>query len=120
MENQVQLLEGFSYPPQFLRLVELGIHNLEPWHLVEGDELLGLCESLKNLYPQRTLVPLYRRQDNDDMVCVDPNVSLTKVLRIHIGASSGWEERQMYKSVYDWFQVAVQDCIEFDGENYEW
>lgn len=27
------LPDGFTYPPQFVRVVELGLTNLEPWRI---------------------------------------------------------------------------------------
>lgn len=35
------LPEGFYYPSQFIRVIELGLTDLEPWIVVEGEELGG-------------------------------------------------------------------------------
>lgn len=35
------LPEGFDYPSEFIRVVELGMVNLEPWWILEGDLLRG-------------------------------------------------------------------------------
>lgn len=115
-----ELLQGFNYPAPFMRMVNLGIYDLEPWYLLEGEFLITVYNDLRKLYPTRRLIPFYRRQDKDDLVCWDVNLSNTKVFRIHIGASPGWEERGSYNSVYDWLKTAIEDFIEFDTENYEW
>jgi hypothetical protein len=65
------LLEGFTYPPEFVRGVELGLIDLEPWHVLEGGQLRERFRGLAERYPARTLVPFACRQDNDDVACWD-------------------------------------------------
>lgn len=62
---------GFSYPRQLVRAVELGITNLEPWWIHSGAELRERDAALKARYPQLELVPFARRQDSDDIACID-------------------------------------------------
>ena len=65
------LPDGFSYPPEFVRVVELGLTNLEPWWIMSGGPLRDRHAGLARRYPQRVLVPFARRQDNDDVACWD-------------------------------------------------
>ena len=66
-----ELSDGIDYPAQFIRVVELGLTDLEPWRVIEGEELAALLEGLAERYPTRTLVPFARRIDNDDVACWD-------------------------------------------------
>jgi hypothetical protein len=108
----LDLPEGFSYPREFIRVVELGLTNLEPWWIMTGDLLRDRYVGLAHRYPQRTLVPFARRQDNDDVACWD--VHTGKVLVIHDFASPGSESRASFPDFYAWLGQAIADLVEFD------
>ena len=40
---------GFAYPPEFLRVVELGLVNLEPWWIFDGAPLRDRVDGLRNV-----------------------------------------------------------------------
>ena len=108
------LPDGFEYPRQFIRVVELGLTDLEPWHILEGEHLWDRDEGLKIRYPTRVLVPFAERQDNDDVACWEPLVG-DGVVIVHDFASPGWESRRpRFASFYDWLRQAVEDLILFD------
>lgn len=108
-----RLPTGFVYPAQFLRIVELGLLDLEPWYLLGGEALRAANEGLRARYPQRSLVPFARRQDNDDTACWDA-AEPDRVVVIHDFALSGWERRASYDSFYEWLRQAIDDLIDFD------
>lgn len=110
--NISELPEGFSYPSEFVRVVELGLTQLEPWWIMTGDLLRDRFSGLAGRYPNRTLVPFARRQDNDDVACWD--VRSGKLVVIHDFASPGSEARTDFPTFYAWFRQAVDDLIEFD------
>jgi hypothetical protein len=103
----------FSYPQPFLRVCEIGIANLEPWHFLGGELLRKMQSGLAGRYPDSCLVPFARRQDNDDIACFDANLPEGVVI-VHDFASASSEQRERFKSFYDWFRKAVEDLIEFD------
>jgi hypothetical protein len=107
----LDLPEGFSYPPEFIRVVELGLINLEPWWIITGDLLRDRFAGLAMRYPDRTLVPFARRQDNDDVACWDARTG--KLVVIHDFASPGSEARGEFPDFYAWLRQAVEDLIEF-------
>jgi len=111
--DEAELPSQFAYPRQFRRAVELGITNLEPWYIIDGDSLRTTIAGLRERYPARRLVPFARRQDNDDIACWDLDAD-EKVFVIHDFASPGWEQRGIFASFWDWFRKAVEDMIEFD------
>ncbi|HET6293163.1 MAG TPA: hypothetical protein VFG33_07310 [Kribbella sp.] len=107
---------GFSYPASFLRVVELGLVDLEPWCILDGERLNERYRGLQERYQARELVPFARRQDNDDVACWDVSEG-SKVLIIHDFADLGWELRQVLPSFYAWLRQAVEDLIEFEPED---
>jgi len=103
---------GFDYPPEFVRVVELGLTNLEPWWIVEGDLLRRSNALLSKSYPHRRLVMFARRQDNDDWACWD--LDRGDVAIVHMGATAGWEQRgHRFPDFNAWLRQAIEDLIEF-------
>jgi hypothetical protein len=107
------LPDGFEYPADFLRLVEQGITDLTPWHVLSGERLRLRRIGLLERYPGRDLVPFARRQDNDDLACWE-GTDAGRVRTIHDFASPGWEERRGHTAFWDWFRAAIEDMIAFD------
>lgn len=104
---------GFSYPQQFMHIIELGLIDLSPWYLLEGKSLRDTIEGLSQRYPERNLIPFARRQDNDDIACWQAS-SKNEVFIVHDFASPGWELHSQFTGFYDWFRFAIEDLIEFD------
>jgi hypothetical protein len=110
------LPDGFMYPPQFVRVVELGLTNIEPWWILDGDRLRKRFTGLQRRYPDRSLVPFAIRQDNDDVACWDTHAA--SLVIVHDFASPGWEQRSdpdKFGDFYDWFRQAIEDFIDFDS-----
>lgn len=108
-----ELPEGFVYPRAFLHILELGINNLEPWYMLDGDGIRQAMDGLEKRYSGSKLIPFARRQDNDDIACWQA-ASNEEVFIIHDFASAGWERRDQFNSFYDWLRRAIEDLIEFD------
>jgi hypothetical protein len=111
--NEKEYPENFNYPHQFLRIVELGLIDLEPWYLLDGKALRDTLSGLSIRYPERRLIPFARRQDNDDIACWEAEAITVYI--IHDFASPGWEQRAQFVSFYSWLRQAVEDLIEFDN-----
>jgi hypothetical protein len=107
------LPEGFEYPPEFVRIVELELTQLEPWWIIEGDRLRTRYLGLRKRYPSRTLVPFALRQDCDDVACFEPGRA--GVVIVHDFASPGWEQRDQLPDFHSWLRRAIEDLIEFGG-----
>ena len=105
------LPKGFEYPREFVRVVELGLTNLEPWWIIDGDLLRDRFLGLRKRYEKRSLVPFATRQDNDDVACWD--IDTAKVAIIHDFASPGFELRGEFPNFYAWLRQAVEDLIAF-------
>lgn len=110
--NAAELPEGFRYPHAFLRTVERGLLDLEPWRILVGDPLSTRHTGLRTRYPTRTLVPFAQRQDNDDVACFDLDTGM--VVIVHDFASPGWEGRAAFDDFYGWLRHAINDFVAFD------
>lgn len=105
--------EGFEYPTEFLRFLELRVSDLDPWRLLEGDLLRGRHAGLREKYPSARLVPFASRYDRDDVACFDASRLEVPVVVIHEGASPGWERRAEFESFRAWLHAAVDDALDF-------
>jgi hypothetical protein len=108
-----ELPTGFDYPPEFVRVVGLGLTDLEPWWIIEGKLLRDFMKLLASAYPRRRLVPFAKRQDRDDVACWD--LAKGDVAIVHVGASPGWEQHARFADFYGWLRQAVEDLIEHGG-----
>ena len=108
----LDLPEEFAYPPEFVRIVELGLTELEPWWIMSGDLLRERYVGMAQRYPARVLVPFARRQDNDDVACWD--VDRQALVLVHDYATPGYEQRREFPDFYAWLRQAVEDLIEFE------
>lgn len=104
---------GFEYPRDFVRVVELGLLNLEPWWLLQGSVLRARQTGLAERYPKRQLVVFAARQDRDDVACWD--LASGAVAIVHDYASPGYEQVEMMEDFASWLRRAVDDLIEFGG-----
>ncbi|SDT07188.1 hypothetical protein [Microlunatus soli] len=108
------LPDGFVYPPLFLRVVELGLVELEPWSILHGEQLINRVRGIRDRYPQRKLVPFARRVDRDDVACFDLATTASTVRIIEDFGEPGFELFESYDDFAGWLHAAVQDLIEFE------
>lgn len=102
---------GFAYPAGFVRVVELGLLNLEPWWILEGDLLRTRQVGLARRYPERDLVVFARRIDRDDVACWDLKSGGVSI--VHDFASAGFEQVQSLPDFESWLRLAFEELIEF-------
>ncbi len=108
-----ELPDWFDYPHELLRIVNQEIIDLDPWIILQGDQLRTRFDGIKNRYPSRALVPFARREDNDDVACWDKDYP-GKVVIIHDFASSGYEQKEEFENFWDWFRSAIEVMIEYE------
>jgi hypothetical protein len=100
------------YPDGLERVLEQGLFDLTPWHIMDREAAKQRLHGLRNRYKAK-YVPFARRQDNDDIACIDPERS-GHVVIVHDFAAEGYERRQDFDSFWDWFRAAVDDMIAFE------
>lgn len=103
----------FHYPEQFLRIVDQGLLDFDPWIILQGERLRTRFRGIKERYPERQLVPFARREDNDDVACWEKGRA--GVVIIHDFASPGYELKQELASFWDWLRSALEATIEYEG-----
>jgi hypothetical protein len=99
-----------------VHVVELGLTDLEPWSVLQGEELFRRMEGLKSRYPQRLLVPFARRVDRDDVACFDVDAAPGRISVIEDFGEPGFEQFETYDQFADWFRAAIDDLIEFEDQ----
>ncbi|WP_375504183.1 hypothetical protein [uncultured Jatrophihabitans sp.] len=109
-----ELPKGFRYPPGFLRIVGLGLVDLEPWLILQGQSLLDRQHGLQARYPSRRVVPFAHRTDRDDVACWDLDAGPEQVSVLSDFDAPGFEQGEIYPNFYGWFRSAVEDCLEWD------
>ncbi|GHF30462.1 hypothetical protein [Streptomyces morookaense] len=109
-----ELPDGFNYPPEFIRVVELGLTSLEPWWIINVDLLRSLNRALATAYPERHLALFAKRENRDDVACWD--LAAGDVAVVHVGASPGCEQRgARFPNFNAWLRQAIEDLIEHGG-----
>ena len=106
LDVQVKLPEGL------LRIVNQNLTDLTPWHVMPRDLAVQRLRGLRLRYSHK-YVPFARRQDNDDLACLDPGHP-GEIVVIHDFASEGTELRKRFDSFWDWFRAAVEDMEVFE------
>jgi hypothetical protein len=101
-----------AIPVGLEKLYRLKIADLTPWHLMPRELALKRLHGLRQRYA-RKYVPFARRQDNDDLACLDPKLP-GRVVVVHDFAAETTEARHEYSNFWDWFRAAVEDMILFD------
>ena len=112
--NQQDLPKTFAYPDEFIKIVNQGLLDFEPWIIMSGEYLKSRYDGLKKRFNSRILVPFARRLDNDDIACWDME-SPGKIFIVHDFASEGWEQKKVYESFWEWFKTIIDDMIEQDN-----
>lgn len=102
----------FEYPPEYLRVVDLKMDNLEPWFFLDGEQLETRNRGLKERFPAADMVPFARRGDNDDVACWEKTGGNLKVYVVHDFSKVGWEKRKEYADFWAWYRHAIEDMIE--------
>jgi hypothetical protein len=108
-----KLPSWFAYPPDFLLAIQEGLYQIGPWKILTGDVLAVWSEGIKKRYPQRSLIPFYRRLDCDDVACWDEK-TFPKVEIIHDFCTPGWECAGSFASFNAWLEAAETDAIDYD------
>lgn len=102
----------FAYPDGLQGIVQQGLANLTPWQLMDRETAKQRLQELRGRYKAK-YVPFARRQDNDDIACIDP-ARPGHVILVHDFASEGSERRRDFDSFWDWFRAAIEDMILFE------
>lgn len=105
---------GFSYPEEFLYIIDLNLINFEIWSFFSYESALSRMKGLKTRYPEGKVVPFAKRNDNDDIACFD--IETREVFVIHDFSCDGYKNRKVYRDFQTWFKVCIDDMFEYIHE----
>ena len=111
--DKLMLPEGFEYPEAIKKVINLNLIDFDLLYIMDKKQMIYRYEGMKKRYPNRVLIPFARRDDNDDIACFELNKG-DEVQIIHDFASSGYEQRKVYSTFWDWFREAIEEMINFD------
>lgn len=117
----IETLPNYPYPENFLNFATIQPEvDIEPWWLLiySKGKVNNWHETLKKLYPKRTLVPFAKFNANDDIACFDgEDISGNpKIFIIHAYASEGWELHDTYPHFDEWLKKAIETHEEWNKE----
>jgi hypothetical protein len=98
--------DWFRYPPEFIHVIELGIHRLDPWKFALGHSLRDLYELVCERYPHRELVPF---ADWEDLVACWEKDQPGKVIVINLALPEYYG--LIKDGFWDWFLSAINQMI---------
>jgi hypothetical protein len=99
-------------PDELIRITSQGLSNLSPWHVMPRELAKKRMKGLRERY-RTQYVPFARRQDNDDLACIDPGQPEAVVV-IHDFSTEGAEHVAAYETFWSWFRAAIEDMIAFE------
>ena len=95
-----------SLPEGLFRLAAQNLIDLTPWHIMPRDLAIKRMQGLRLRYSTKYL-PFARRQDNDDLACIDP-LTPTAIVIVHDFSQEGSERRESFASLWDFFSAVVE------------
>ena len=115
------LYPGFSFPDSFVNYVsKMELDDIEPWWFFchASNYVYFWCEKIRDIYPERKLIPFANWRYSDDIVCFDgADISGDpKVYYIHAFASSGWEDRGYTDNFDEWLKIARLESAHHKSE----
>jgi hypothetical protein len=101
-----------SLPEGLVRITSQGLINLSPWHVMPRELAKKRMTGLRGRY-RTQYVPFARRQDNEDLACIDPDRP-GRVVVVHDFSAEGDECVATYDTFWNWFRSTVDDMIAFE------
>lgn len=111
------MMQKFSLPVLYERMIECGMINLEPWALLRGSEQLQRMQHVGQVFPGWDLIPFARKTDNDEVACwTGGNVVVIDDFDVVRDAGRAAVRRTIseYSSMDEWLVAAVREFIDFD------
>jgi hypothetical protein len=110
--NTNQLPPAFWYPPEYQRMIRVGVSELPPWHILYQKWALRVSGQLRQHFPERQLVPFAYRSDTDEIACWDP-AKLPQIFVVNPSKSSQLEECPTFSNFDEWMGQATSDHLDF-------
>lgn len=102
----------FVVPDALVKVQRLQILSFPPWHILSRELAERKLPGIRERYGDKYM-PIARRQDNDDLACLDVAYPGNIVI-VHDYAEAGSEVRGTFPDFWAWFRAAIEDMIAFD------
>lgn len=115
------LYSGFSLSDDFIDYVSnTELEDIESWWLFccSQNYVDFWCKKIRELYPERKLIPFANWRYSDDIVCFDGEDTSgdPKVYYVHCFASTGWEDRGYTDNFTEWLKIARLESARYKAE----
>lgn len=100
---------GFTYPPEFTSIIELGLVDFAVWNFIPGKRADQIIQHLSGTYKE-SYVPFAEQRGSDDLACWVPGSD--KVYIIEYSAVDGEEIMNVHETFWSWFTSATSEMIE--------
>ena len=115
LPNISNFYKDFVYPKEFQKILHCNLVDLGIWYLMTEKQVETRIQGLQKRYPHRKLIPFARRDDGDDIACFEIGQK-DSVQIIHDFSMEGYEQREKYKTFWDWFRYALELFINTDED----
>jgi hypothetical protein len=113
-----ELPEWFAYPARLRSVVNQGLADFHPWHLLRPETALVRLKGLSGRFPDVNLLPFARRTDGDE---------IARFLESELGSGVVFEDfnqpfriNKRFPSFEDWVRAAIEDMLTFEADSYVW
>ncbi|WP_225084760.1 SMI1/KNR4 family protein [Pectobacterium colocasium] len=115
------LYSGFSFSDDFIDYVSnTELEDIESWWLFccSQNYVDFWCKKIRELYPERKLIPFANWRYSDDIACFDGEDTSgdPKVYYVHCFASTGWEDRGYTDNFTEWLKMARLESARYKAE----
>ena len=115
--SREELSEWFKYPAIFLSVVNQGLIDFHPWHMLSREHAKTRSSSIRERHPDLEVVPFAWRSDSDIIACFE---------RAHPEGVFVFEDFQpsvhgkRYGSFEDWVHAAIDDMLSLEPQGSIW
>ena len=105
---------GFAYPTRFRSIVNQGLLDFHPWHMLPRENALVRLKWISQEFPELELVPFASRIDWGFDACFERGSANSVVEIVADERPYRWHKR--YPSFEDWVRAAFEDALMFDDD----
>jgi hypothetical protein len=116
--NSNELPEWFEYPPVFVTIVNQGLIDFHPWHMLHREKAILRLNGLGQRFPELEILPFAIRTDSDFVACFERGHG-NGVTVLKDFAQPRTSIRR-FASFHEWVRSAIEDMLSFEPEGSIW
>jgi hypothetical protein len=118
LHNTSDLPEWFKYPARLQSVVNEGLVDFHPWHMLSQDAAIRWFAGLRKRFPDVELFPFAQRTDGDEIACFERITPGSVVVFEDFNRPLHFNKR--FSSFEDWVRSAIEDMLIFEDEGCVW